>query len=690
MNLQELNIGISYITFGERNIRDTLIVPALMCASAYKRSVGFFSSSVIDTIMDGIVAIARNQGKIQIIASPLLSQTDVDAISKGYAGRNTVMQQAFFRNIEDAMFSMEDSSLDIFVELIATGIMDIKIIDMEATKTDSGNIGSYHDKLGVIEDRSGNKIVFVGSPNETVNGYQKNYEKVRVFKSWDESQNKYVQDECAEFDALWNNTNPFLTTYDFADALKLHVIKVREQITTDRANKKDGPITLRGYQRQAIEAWKNNNYHGFFVMATGTGKTWTAIYAAKELLQEKSAMLVICAPYKHLVQQWSEDVKRALPYADIVLVSSENHSWDSDLSRVIIKNRLNSKGQIVVISTITSFNLPRFKRAISKSKQQKILIVDEAHRFTNRPESLKNEYAYMLGLSATPFSGKNVEKGKALMAFFGGQVFSLPIEDALERGYLVPYYYNPIVVYASEAEEERFRYLSMKMAACFRNGVCIDPDKLVKHHRNRLRVISMAQEKIDNMDWILSHVHEKDHFIVYCGDGRLFDGSNADGVRHIRFVKDHLDALGFKASQFTAAENISERMDLVDTFNRGEISALAAIRCLDEGINIPSIKGALILSSNDDYREFVQRRGRILRTFGQKKYANIYDVVVLPSIQTPGLAEIELRRFYEYARLALNRDELIPAFEDRVAEYGLDLEEVTNFLGNDAEEAVDE
>ena len=164
----------------------------------------------------------------------------------------------------------------------------------------------------------------------------------------------------------------------------------------------------------------------------------------------------------------------------------------------------------------------------------------------------------------------------------------------------------------------------------------------MKHHRNRLRVISMAQEKIDNVDWILSHVHEKDHFIVYCGDGRLFYGNNADGVRHIRFVKDHLDALGFKASQFTAAENISERMDLVDTFNRGEISALAAIRCLDEGINIPSIKGALILSSNDDYREFVQRRGRILRTFGQKKYANIYDVVVLPSIQTPGLAEIEL------------------------------------------------
>ena len=336
------------------------------------------------------------------------------------------------------MFTMENSSLDVFVELIATGIMDIKITDMRTPKAGSGNFGSYHDKLGIIEDSSDNRVVFVGSPNETVNGYQKNYEKVRVFKSWDEAQNKYVQDECEEFDALWNNTNPFLTTYGFADALRLHVIKVREQIATDRANQQDGPITLRGYQRQAIDAWKNNNYHGFFVMATGTGKTWTAIYAAKELLQEKSAMLVICAPYKHLVQQWSEDVKKALPNADIVLVSSENHTWNSDLSRVIIKNRLDNNGQIVVISTITSFNLPRFKKVISKSKQEKVLIVDEAHRFTNRPEVLKEEYSYMLGLSATPFSGKNVEKGKALMAFFGGQVFSLPIEEALERGYLVP------------------------------------------------------------------------------------------------------------------------------------------------------------------------------------------------------------------------------------------------------------
>lgn len=112
---------------------------------------------------------------------------------------------------------------------------------------------------------------------------------------------------------------------------------------------------------------------------------------------------------------------------------------------------------------------------------------------------------------------------------------------------------------------------------------------------------------------------------------KLFDADSGKELRHIQAIKRVLTAHGFKASQFTATENMADRMELVDAFNKQEISALVAIRCLDEGINIPSIKSALILSSNDDYREFVQRRGRILRTYGNKKYANIYDVIVLPS-----------------------------------------------------------
>ena len=196
----------------------------------------------------------------------------------------------------------------------------------------------------------------------------------------------------------------------------------------------------------------------------------------------------------------------------------------------------------------------------------------------------------------------------------------------------------------------------------------------------------MADEKLERIDELLRHVKEKDHFIVYCGDGRLHD-DNDDEIRHIEFVKDTLSSLGFKSSQFTASENMAQRMDLVNAFNEGAIDALAAIRCLDEGINIPSITGALILSSNDDYREFVQRRGRILRTYKDKKFANIYDVIVLPSSSTPKMAEIELRRFYEYARLAINSEPLITQLEDLASDYGLTAEDfITTFdEGKEAE-----
>ena len=205
-----------------------------------------------------------------------------------------------------------------------------------------------------------------------------------------------------------------------------------------------------------------------------------------------------------------------------------------------------------------------------------------------------------------------------------------------------------------------------------------------------MRVISMAEEKTTRIDEIINHIAEKDHFVVYCGDGKLFDADSGKELRHIQAIKRVLTAHGFKASQFTATENMADRMELVDAFNKQEISALAAIRCLDEGINIPSIKSALILSSNDDYREFVQRRGRILRTYGNKEFANIYDVIVLPSNDMQGWAKIELRRFHEYARLALNWAELEVELNDHLGAYGLTTEDVDVYDYEEMEEMIDE
>lgn len=681
MNYKDMDIKRSYISCGEDGIADALIIPALKCTNHYCRSVGYFSSGVFETIMDGIPTFVRNGGDIKMIASPKLNDEDIDAINLGYEEKERIIGNAFSREFLEEVENFNDSRLALLAELIARGVLDIRIA---VTNT----LGDYHDKLGILEDFEGNKVAFYGSANSSKNGYRDNYDKIRVVKNWIDGQKDSVDDEVEEFDSLWNGTNKFVEVYEYKESARKHLLQVMERRSTSKKQGNAG-IKLRDYQEEAIKAWVNNDYHGFYVMATGTGKTWTAIYSAKRLVEEHSATVVICAPYKHLVKQWAEDVRKAFPDAVLIMVSSENPSWDQKISQAIINKRYNKDVQIIIISTIVSFNLERFTNVISKDSSDKLLIVDEAHRFTKRNEDLKCDYKYMLGLSATPYSGRSAASGKKLMKYFGGQVFDLPIEVALDKKFLVPYYYKPIFVYATEEEEERFRKQSRIIASYFRNGKCIDPESLAKTLRNRLRIISMAQAKIDGIGDFVNQIEEKDHVVVYCGDGRLYDDTGEE-IRHIRQVKRVLNDMDYKASQFTAQENMTERMELVDAFNKGEISALAAIRCLDEGINIPSIRSALILSSNDDYREFVQRRGRILRLYNDKESAVIYDVVVLPSDDMTEWAKIELRRYREYAKLSINYDETMDELDSLLIQYGLSEEDVDVYDYEEMEDEIDE
>ena len=679
MNYREMDIKHSYKSRGNENIADSFLNPVLAYTKEYKRSVGFFSSGVFDTIMPGIIKLARNHGYIKLIASPKLSEEDATVITLGYEQRQNYIIDAFSKDFEKELDLLEDEKLQILFDLVRKKILDIKIAITD-------QCGIYHDKLGIMQDFDGNKMVFYGSPNSSYKGYRSNYEKIRISKGWEPGSKEIVDEENEEFDSLWNNTNEFVEVYEYQKVAEKKLIEIIEK--RSNSNKKN-EIVLRDYQKQAIQAWIDNNYRGFFVMATGTGKTWTAIYSAKELVKEHSSLILICAPYKHLVKQWSEDVEAAFPNADIIMVSSENPKWDIEISNAIVKTNYDKSAQVIVISTIASFK-NKLVNILTKYSGKRLLIVDEAHRFTKRPEALKKIFPYMLGLSATPFSGTSAAKGTELMQFFGGQVFNLPIESALDKGFLVPYYYYPIFVYSNYEEEEKFNNQSRIMASCFRNGKLVDVDTFVKAHRNRLRIISMIDEKQTCIRDIINQVEENDHFVVYCGDGKLFDDNTGEEIRHIQSVKKVLSEHGFKASQFTATENMQERMQLVDSFNKGEISALAAIRCLDEGINIPSIKSALILSSNDDYREFVQRRGRILRTYKGKQFSKIYDVIALPSDNMEQWAKIELRRFNEYAKLALNWNELQLDLDELLLRYGLTQDDIDVYDYEEMENKDDE
>ena len=678
MTFKEFAIEKSYINRGSNNFLDSLLKPALREAAYYRRSVGFFSSSVFSLLLNSLPSFIRNNGKIHLIVSPELSNDDIKAIQLGYEKKSDLLNRRFLEDFDAEIRLFDDVGLDTLAELVARGILDVKVASVK------NDFGIYHDKLGILTDRVGNNVVFYGSPNSSANAYLNNYEKIRVVRDWIQGEGEAVRDEISEFDSMWENRNPYLEVFDFMESVKECILVVKEE--RSRGKKVKDPIELYDYQKDAIQAWVDKGFRGFYVMATGTGKTWTAIYSAKRLLEEHKCLIVIAAPYKHLVRQWAEDVNKLFPDAETVLISSENPQWYTISKRLVLSQQYHPEKQIILITTIKSFYSAKFEKVINLSDEEKLLIVDEAHRFTQRPENLRRAYSYMLGLSATPINGKQNENGIALLDFFGGLAYNLPIEEALERNFLVHYNYFPVYVTATSAEEENFNAISSNMAGCFRDGVLIDRERFVKYVRARLRIMGMAEEKLARIKTFVDQIKEKDHFVVYCGDGRLFDEQDEE-IRHIQFVQNQMDDMGIRTSQFTANENMDRRMELVDMFNKQEIDALVAIRCLDEGINIPSIKSALILSSNDDYREFVQRRGRILRKYKGKKSADIYDVVVLPSAMCPKMAIIELRRYYEYAKLALNKEERLVELQTLLSQYGLRLEDI--MFNTDLEVEVD-
>lgn len=444
---------------------------------------------------------------------------------------------------------------------------------------------------------------------------------------------------------------------------------------------------MRDYQIDARAKWLENDHKGFFVMATGTGKTITSLYSVQDFIRDNKVFTVIAVPYKHLASQWAEDVKAFFPEAFVQIIHGEIPDGETKIFASYLQS-LKQYKPIIIITTIKSFFLERYVNLYDKIDYEKLLIVDEAHNFVNKlSDELKCKYPYRLGLSATPVFGNDTEKTAELLNWFGGQIVDLPIEKALGK-YLVNYEYHPIFVNATAEDEAKFAKATKLMLSGmdFAQSKIIDEDKFTLGYRGRLRAISMAEEKIDRIEEIFSTIEDKDHTIIYCSDGKLWsstgDNTSLNEIRHLEYILNKinqscLNSVGCgKASKFTASESVEERMALIDSFNKGYIEYLVAIRCLDEGINIPSIKSALILSSNDNYREFVQRRGRILRLYGDKKLAHIYDVIVLPSFENDAFAKIELRRFFEYGRLALNKDILMDQLSSLLEKYDLTQDDI--------------
>lgn len=719
MSFQELDIKKEYRSLLDSVAKD-FYIPLLSQAVKYQRAVGFFSSSCLVEISKGISELAKNGGKIQLVASPYLSDEDVEAIKSGYAMRDQVVKEAIRREMTEGKTSFEKARLNLLANLISDGVLDIKIAFTE----DSDRMGMYHEKMGIITDAKGNRVAFAGSMNESATAMTLNYEAIDVFCSWKGEEDRVIAKENA-FTSIWNDTEPNIKIIDFPELKQEIIEKYKRSVPDFEIDKKEyssnidtvlhtdlGTHTeyfpkfpewfkLHDYQNEAITEWQKRNYRGIFDMATGTGKTYTGLGALTILsknIDYKLAAIIVC-PYQHLVEQWVEDILKFNIDPIIGYSDSSQKDWPKRLKDAIRDQKLKVRGKefFCFICTNATFSSDYVQTQLAKIKSDILLMVDEAHNFGAPYLSclLYDNYKYRLALSATLDRHNDEEGTTKLYDFFGEKCIEYTLDRAIEEKKLTKYKYYPIVVTLTEEELEAYDNLSYEIGKCImkgENGKMKLSSRGEKLALKRLRIVAGAKNKLKMLEKVIQpYIHDK-HILVYCGATKGLeqnqDRSDVDSedVRQIDAVTDLLgNKLGMEVSQFTSKESVEEREVLKREFSAGDtLKALIAIKCLDEGVNIPKIKTAFILASTTNPKEYIQRRGRVLRLAEGKEYAEIYDFVTLPydteSVtsltetqvkRSLTLVKNELRRVEEFSRIAVNMVESASLVDEIKDAYGI-------------------
>ena len=720
MSLKDHLIKSEYRSLIDDMVRD-FYIPCLENAVSYRRAVGFFSSSSLVEVSQGIAKMAQNGGKIRIVASPYLSDEDIEAIKTGYENRKEVIEQALLRQLHEPVNYYASERMNMLANLVADGILDIRI----AYTMDRSGMGMYHEKMGIIEDDEGNVIAFSGSNNESATAMSINYETMDVFRNWgDSSEKERVQLKCNAFHSIWNNNEPNIEVMEFENITKALIEKYRRKSTNFNIDKEEYPdgvsaegersidkttiapripegFELRDYQVEAIDKWEEQDFKGIFDMATGTGKTYTGLGAAARLskrLEDRLALIIVC-PYQHLVEQWVEDIVLFGMKPIIGYSSSIQRSWKKNLESAIRDQKLKVRKRefFCFVTTNATFSSEFVQNQLSKIRSDILLMVDEAHNFgaDNLRRLLLPNYKYRLALSANLDRHGDPEGTEALYRYFGGKCIEYSLEKAIGEGKLTPYKYYPVIVSLSDIELQEYDNLTTQIAKCLtkdKRGKTVLSEKGKRLALQRSRLVAGASGKIQALEkYIMPYIEDK-HILVYCGATTVFDGNQEnmqidnDEIRQIDLVTDLLgNKLHMKVSQFTSKENVEERNILKREFADGSnLQALIAIKCLDEGVNIPKIKTAFILASTNNPKEYIQRRGRVLRLAEGKDYAEIYDFITLPRKldEVTGITEEQMKRELtlvknelcraeEFARIALNSVTALAIIDDIRTAYDL-------------------
>lgn len=710
MAFTDLNLRKTYNTF-DNNIVKEFYVPVLKESVLYQRSVGYFSSTALIEFTKGISGLVKNKGKIQLIVSPYLSEEDVLAIQTGYDIKKKI-EEALINKFRTPQNHFQEERLNLLAHLIEDGYLDIKV----AFTLNNQSVGMYHEKVGIMTDQYNNKVAFTGSPNETANALYNNYESMVVFDSWSSSQ-QYVEELQEGFDSLWNSKKKNLEILEFPNVLISRIKQYKKDsynfdldefdIKSENYFEKEIKVgipripagrNLRDYQKDAIEKWKDNSYRGIFDMATGTGKTYTGLGAITKLYEDKKrlAIIIVC-PYQHLVEQWVEDIELFNLRPIIGYSDSKQKDWRKRLDDDIWDFSIGIIDCICFVTTNATYSSLFVCQQMARLGKDTLLLIDEAHNFgsPNLCNKLYSSIEYRLALSATLERYGDEEGTNCLKKYFGEKCIEYDIQRAIKEGMLTPYYYYPIVVYLDENEIDKYRDISYLISKeCYKdkqnNYKITEKGKRLLIQRSR--IIAGAKSKITELKKQMQKYKNDTHILVYCGATRLetfakdTSENDKEGERQIVAVSKLLGLeLGMKVTHFTSNESAKEREEIKKKFATADpYQAIVAIKCLDEGVNIPSIKTAFILASTTNPKEYIQRRGRVLRLAEGKSYAVIYDFVTLmkPLNETDpyssdynyerSLAKRELARIKEFGEISLNSRDADSLIRDIEEAYDLD------------------
>ena len=675
MSFKKLELRSSYNS-SRQDIVKEFYIPVLAEAISYNRIVGYFNSYSLMLIVDGLKEFISNNGKMRLLCGANLDIDDENAIINA----SSIAQELSDNFLEELDSISEDIHLNrirLLAWMVDNDLLDIKI---GIVKDENGYVGGIlHEKTGILTDEEGNDIVFSGSNNETRAGMSSlgsgNLEKFKVFCSWESSE--YTEDDIYDFNEYWNNLNPYLDVIDIPEAAKRGLTRyapdsleevMKLEIKSSSSSSKDSR-KLRDYQEEAISKWIENDYRGIFEMATGTGKTFTAINCIKEVLNNNPNMLVVIAcPYAHLVEQWSKDIRNTFDINFYDIYSSANPNWKKDLSSLVFKMDLGVIDQAIILTTHNTYSMDFFTNEILELEIPSLLVVDEMHHVISKSFSkgLLDFYDYRLGLSATPEVLNNDEGMEYAFDYFGGIVYEFGLEEALTqfdedgKTFLAQYDYHPKKVELNDDELEEFNQLTDKIQKLFVMKKKDEENKYLKTLIiKRRNIIKNAKSKYDCLRDILRSYDELDHLIVFCSPQQIDNVLNILKEEGVSPVHKFTQSEGAKPSKQFGG--LSHREYLVNEFDKGYYKSLVAIKCLDEGVDVPSAEKVIIMSSSTNPGEYIQRRGRVLRRHVDKDKAEIYDmaVIVYDSTGKPisSIVDNEKIRLIDFINSSDNPDE---------------------------------